>query len=163
MDIQSLHNDDCVDEVIEKYSHMVYRLAFSHMKTKQDAEYVFQDVFLKYISKPRNFENEEHRKAWLIRVTMNRCKSLWSSSWFKKTEQLDEKIVFAAKDEIELYEYLKLLPKKYISVLHLFYYEDLPVKQISEIMSAKESTVRTWLTRARAMLKENMKGDFFDE
>ena len=157
MAIQSLRTDDCVDEVIDRYSGMVYRLALAHMKTKHDADDVFQDVFLRYISKPRIFESEEHRKAWIIRVTINRCHSIWSF-WFRKSEPLNEEIVFETKEETDLHEYLVLLPQKYRSVIHLFYYEELSIKQISEILNAKESTVRTWLTRARSILGKKLEG-----
>jgi RNA polymerase sigma-70 factor (ECF subfamily) len=157
VEIQSLRTDDCIDEVIEKYSNMVYRLALAQMRTKHDAEDIFQEVFLRYITKPRTFASEEHRKAWLIRVTVNRCRSLWSA-WFRKSEQLDEVIIFEKNDENDLFEYLALLPPKYRPVIHLFYYEEMSVRQISEILEAKESTVRTWLTRARAMLGDKLKG-----
>ena len=163
MTLQSLRTDDCIDEVIEKYSSMVYRLALTHMKSKHDAEDVFQDVFLSYISKPRSFVCEEHRKAWFIRVTINRSKSVLSTLWYRKTEPLDFSIVFETKEETDLFEYLRLLPQKYRSVIHLFYYEDLSIKQICEVLHAKESTVRTWLTRARSILGEKLKGGFIDE
>ena len=161
MAIQSLRTDDCIGEVIEKYSNMVYRLALAQMKTKHDAEDVYQEVFIRYISKPRTFESEEHRKAWLIRVTINLCKSL-CSAWFRKSEPLDETMVFNTKEESDLYEYLILLPKKYRSVIHLFYNEELSINEISGILNAKESTVRTWLTRARSILREKLGGGFND-
>jgi RNA polymerase sigma-70 factor (ECF subfamily) len=141
---------------------MVYRLALAQMKSKHDAEDVLQDVFIRYISKPRVFESEEHRKAWLIRVTINRSKSLLSA-WFRKNEPLDENIVFETAEQSDLFEYLTLLPQKYRSVIHLFYSEDLSVKEISEILNAKESTVRAWLTRARSILRKKLKGGFPDE
>ncbi len=158
MKIQSLRTDDCIDEVIEKYSNMVYRLALSHMKTKHDAE----DVFLKYISKPRNFESEAHRKAWFIRVTINRCNSLWALLSSHKSEPLDDTMSYEETEHHDLDVYLSKLPKRHRDVIYLFYYEDLSVKQISKIMKAKESTVRTWLTRARCAMKEELKGDFAD-
>jgi RNA polymerase sigma-70 factor (ECF subfamily) len=136
---------------------MVYRLALANMKNKQDAEDVFQDVFFRYISKIRTFESEEHRKAWLIRVTINRCRSIWAA-WFRKAEPLDDSLVAETKEENDLTEYLALLPQKYRSVIHLFYYEELSIKQISEILDAKEPTVRTWLTRARSILGEKLRG-----
>ena len=161
MEIQSFRTDDCVDEVIDKYSNMVYRLALAQMKNKQDAEDVFQEVFIRYISKLRTFESEEHRKAWLIRVTINRSRSLWAA-WFRKTEPLDDSLVAETSVEDDLSEYLALLPQKYRPVIHLFYYEDLSIKQISEILDAKESTVRTWLTRARSILGDKLKGGSAD-
>lgn len=168
MPIQSLCTSDCIDEVIEHYSKTVFRLALAHVKTRHDAEDVFQDVFLRYISRPRLFESEEHRKAWFIRVTINRSKSLWLSAWFRKTEPLENAKgiepmenaksigTFEMEEETDLYEYLLTLPQKYRSVIHLFYYEDMSVKEIGHILKAKESTVRTWLTRARAMLKDRL-------
>ena len=155
--IQSLRTNDCVDEVIDKYSNMVYQLALVQMKNKHDAEDVFQDVFLRYIAKPRIFESEEHRKAWLLRVTINRSRSVWAS-WFRKTEPLADSLVAESNTENDLFEYLELLPQKYRSVIHLFYYEELSIKQIGEILDAKESTVRTWLTRARSILGEKLRG-----
>ena len=157
MAIQSLRTGDCVDEAISKYAAMVYRLALAHMRDKHDAEDVFQEVFLRYISKPRIFESEEHRKAWLIRVTINRSRSMWAA-WFRKTEPLDDSLVAETKAEYDLSEYLALLPQKYRSVIHLFYYEELSVKQISQILGAKESTVRAWLTRSRTILGEKLRG-----
>ena len=159
MAIQSLRTNDCVDEVVDKYANMVYRLALAQMKNKHDAEDLFQEVFLRYISKPRTFESEEHRKAWLIRVTINRGRSLWTA-WFRKNEPLDESLVAETKVDIEndLSEYLALLPQKYRPVIHLFYYEDMSVREISAILDAKESTVRTWLTRARSILGEKLRG-----
>jgi RNA polymerase sigma-70 factor (ECF subfamily) len=85
------------------------------------------------------------------------------SAWFQKTEPLDDRIAFRTKDEADLFEYCKLLPQKYRSVIHLFYGEELSVKQISEILRAREPTVRAWLTRARAILREKLKGDYFNE
>ena len=161
--VQSLRTDDCIEEIVDKYSSMVYRLALTHIGKKHDAEDVLQDVFLDYISKPRVFNNEAHRKAWLIRVTINKCRSLKSSAWFRKTQPFDELIPFEEKEEIDLYEYIIQLPLKYRSVIHLFYYEDMTTKQISNILKSRESTVRTWLTRARAILKTKMGGDFFND
>jgi len=162
MAIQSLCTDDCIDEVVCEYSNMVFRLALAHMRNKHDAEDITQEVFLRYISKSRVFESEEHRRNWLVRVTINRCNSLWAA-WFRKTEMLDENIAFEQKEHNDLFEYLSLLPHKYRTVVHLFYYEELSIKQISVTLNAKESTVRTWLTRARAILREKLKGDYFNE
>jgi len=162
MVIQSLCTDDCIGEVVNEYSNMVFQLALAHMKSKHDAEDVTQEVFLRYISKSRVFESEEHRRNWLIRVTINRCNSLWTT-WFRKTEPLDESMSFEIKEHNDLRDYLTLLPPKYRTVIHLFYFEELSTKQISDIVNLKESTVRTWLTRARAILRDKLKGDYFNE
>lgn len=159
MRIQSLHTDDCIESVIRKYSDMVYRLAFSQTRVKSDADDIFQEVFLRYIRKNPEFESEEHRKAWLIRVTINCCKKLWLSSWKRKIMPLEDTISFEMQEEADLYYALEKLPCKYRIVIHLFYYEDLSVQQISEVLNIKQSTIRGQLTRARTKLKENLKGE----
>lgn len=159
-----------VDYVISKYSDMIYRLASANVSSRSSADDIYQEVFLKYIKhikKNRTFESEEHRKAWLIRVTVNQCKSLNTSAWFKKTEELDENISsssgVSSDMKIDFQRALMKLPQKYRSVIHLFYYEQLSVEQIGRILDAKESTIRTQLVRARGLLKDILKGGYFDE
>ncbi len=157
MEQQSLRTDDCIEDVIKFYSDMVYRLAFSQMKNKTDADDIFQEVFLRYIKKHPQFENEDHRKAWLIRVTINCSKKFWASSWLKKIEPLDETITFEFSEENDLNFELQKLPSKYRTVIHLFYYEDLSIAEMSTILKQKPSTIRTQLTRARRKLKGILK------
>lgn len=162
MSVKSLRTNDSIDQTVEKYCGMVYRLAFAQTKNRCDADDVFQDVFLKYMKANCKFENEEHEKAWLIRVTINCCKQFWASAWHRHTVPLKEDISFEMPEQSELYHVLLKLPLKYRTVIHLFYYEDMSIAQISTILNTKEATVRTQLTRARAELKEMLKGDFYD-
>lgn len=159
MEQQSLRTDDCPENVIRFYADMVYCLAFARTGTKCDADEVFQEVFMRYIKKQPVFENEEHRKAWLIRVTINCSKKLWNSAWKRKTGPLTETILFETEDDTDLYNELQQLPPKYREVIHLFYYEDMSLEEISRILNRKNATVRTQLTRARALLKNILKED----
>ena len=154
---QSLCMDDCTEKVIRYYSDMVYRLAFARTGTKHDTDDIFQEVFLRYVKKNPVFVDEEHRKAWFIRVTINCSNSFWSSLWNKKTQELNDEILFETKESINLYSELQQLPPKYREVIHLFYYENMSLEEISIVLNRKNSTVRTQLTRARAMLKSFMK------
>lgn len=163
MDIQSLCTEDLIDEVIGLYSSMVYRIALSYVKSRHDADDIFQEVFLKYFSKNRIFESEEHRKAWFIRVTINSSKKFCTSSWMKKTLPLEEEISFMMPEENELYIALRRLPSKYRIVLHLFYFEDLSAEEIGRILKIKPAAVRMRLTRGRKLLKKNLKGEYFYE
>jgi RNA polymerase sigma-70 factor (ECF subfamily) len=157
---QSFNTDNSIENIIDTYSNMVYRLAFSRTRNKSDADDIFQEVFLRYIKNNFTFENEEHRKAWLIRVTINCSKNLWASAWVKKTQALDENIIFETEEGTYLHHELMKLPIKYRTVIHLFYYEDLSVEEISNILQRKSSTIRTQLTRARRILKEILKEDY---
>ncbi|MDU5080493.1 sigma-70 family RNA polymerase sigma factor [uncultured Tissierella sp.] len=160
MSIKPLCIDESIDNIVNTYSNMVYRLAFSQTRNKSDADDIFQEVFLRYIKNKPNFETEEHRKAWLIRVTINCAKKLWASSWAKKTQPLDDEIAFETEEDNNLHYELKKLPIKYRTVIHLFYYEDLSIEEISHILKQKPSTVRTQLTRGRRKLKEILKEDY---
>jgi len=157
---ESLRTDDDIERAFLKYGDMIYRLAFSQTQNKNDADDVFQEVFLRYIKGRKTFESEEHEKAWLIRVTINCSKKLWNSAWFRHTVALDENIAFEMPQENEIYHALLQLPQIYRTVIHLFYYEDMSVTQISEVLGMKESAVRTRLTRARDLLRTWLKGDF---
>lgn len=162
MKLQSLRTDGCIDEVIQKHSNMVYRLAYAKTKSKSDADDIFQEVFFRYIRRNPVFESEEHEKAWFIRVTLNCSKKLWSSPWFRKTTSLEDTLTFEVQEETGLHDALAELPQKYRIVIHLFYYGDLSIQQMSDIMGRKPSTIRTQLTRARVMLKERLKGELYD-
>ena len=72
----SMRSEQEVNSAIEQYSDMILRLCMVYVKNTADAEDVFQTVFLKYALHPKPFENPEHEKAWLIRVTVNACKDL---------------------------------------------------------------------------------------
>ena len=149
-----------IDDVVDKYRDLVYRLAFARTRDRNDADDIFQEVFLRYVRKRPNFENEEHAKAWFIRVTINCCKTLWERLKRFSDEEIDENSL-TEEDEPEeiLDEFLDRLPPDYRVVIHLFYYEDISTADISKILGRKESTIRMQLTRARRLLKEFMKGD----
>lgn len=140
--------------VITQYQNMVYRLAVAKMGNRQEAEDVFQEVFLRYLKKQPAFASEEHRKAWLLRVTINCCKKHLLSPWKKRTEPLCEDLVFQEPEREWVFQELLKLPDLYREVLHLFYYEDMSTEEIAVLLKRKKSTVRTQLTRARACLKE---------
>ncbi|MGI5984805.1 MAG: RNA polymerase sigma factor [Oscillospiraceae bacterium] len=149
-----------VESVVNKYADMVYRLAFAQVRSKSDADDIFQEVFLRYVRSKPVFENEEHRKAWLIRVTVNCSNNHWSSAWNRRTVPLEDCYTFELPEESGLDEALRKLAPKYRSVIHLFYYEGYSVAEISAVLGIRESTVRTQLTRARTKLLEMLKEDY---
>lgn len=154
MNKKSLCTDDL--EIIEKYSDMIYRMAYSMVKSKEDAEDIHQEVFMKYLRKRPVFGNIDHEKAWFLRVTVNHCKNYWKSAWVQRVTGLMEQDTAETKEDVhdELIDVVKKLPQKYRAVIHLFYYEDLSVEDIGKVLGEKTSTVRTQLTRARGRLKE---------
>lgn len=149
-----------IEQVIEKYGDMIYRIALTHTSSPENAEDVFQDVFIAYSEKIIKFKNEDHEKAWFIRVTINKCKNIKSSSWNQKTVGLDEQITFETPEELGVFEAVNHLPENYKTVIYLIYYEGYKVKEIAEILKTNENTIKTWAFRAREMLKESLEGGF---
>lgn len=154
----------CLNTAIEKYGDMIYRIAVNQMKNRTDADDIFQEVFIKWMQHHEQMQNSEHEKAWLIRVTLNQCKSALGSTWNKRKAEWSQEVenTMVYEDQIEegsdLDEVLNKLPERYRSVLHLFYYEELSISEIGNVLQEKESTVRTRLTRARRKLKSMLKG-----
>jgi len=162
MNLESLRTSESINEVINLYSNMVYRIALSMLKSKTNVDDIYQDVFYSYFKKRRVFASEEHRKYWIIRTTINTCKKYWQSAWLKKTVPLNDNFIYEKKEENLLKEKINELPYKYKIVIHLFYFEDMSIKEISKSLVLNEGTIRMQLTRGRRILKENLGGDFFD-
>ena len=152
-----------MERVIDQYSDMVYRIALTRTGTKENAEDIYQEVFLKYSQKSPKFESFTHEKAWLIRVTINLTKNFNNSSWNKKVVNLDENLVFETPEQTGVYEVVCRLPQNYKTVIYLMYYEGYKINEIAKIMKKKEGTIKTWAFRARQILKEELKGGFEDE
>ena len=157
-----MHALDCnIENLVNKYGDTVYRLAFSYMKSKQDAEDVSQDVFIKLFEYNGKFENEKHEKLWIMRVTSNICKNKLKLFWRRNICSIDEVQEHPYYDEYSsenlVYKSVISLPAKYSTVIHLFYYEGYKTTQIAVITGQKESTVRSLLHRAREKLKPILK------
>ncbi len=153
-----ISTDDEIQNALNKYSLMVYRLAYAQAGNRHDADDIYQEVFLRLIKANQTFESEEHRKAWLIRVTVNCCNSLWHSAWRRNTVPLKEQAdcaapVWAEEEDSGIEDALRTISQKSRTIIHLFYYERMPVEQISRALKIPASTVRVQLSRARKKLK----------
>lgn len=158
-----MQNEIYLKQKIEEYADIVYRVALTHCKSIETAEDIFQEVFMRFSEKNPKFENEEHEKAWFIRVTINLTKNIKESAWNKKVVRLDENIIFSTKEENEVYGIVCNLPQNYRTVIYLLYYEGYKVNEISKIMNKPEGTIKTWLFRAREILKQEIEGGFENE
>ena len=155
-------NND-LDTLFRTYGDMVYRLALVRTRSVADAEDVVQDVFLRCLRNNPGFESAEHQKAWLIKVAINCSKSLLGSAFRRHSVPEDAAGDLVSEDEQRdstVYDAVMRLPEKYRTAIHLYYYEDYAVKEIAQVMRASESTVKSWLYRARGMLKEELGGEY---
>lgn len=153
MNNQSVLTNGSIEYMLGKYSDMVFKVAYTRTKNSHDAEDIMQDVFLRYIRSKPCFESEEHEKAWFIRVTINRTKSLLTSSWFRKTTVLDDRLSVNPAQKSDVYYAVMALPKDMRTVIHLYYYEDYSIREIAKLLFRSESYVKSILMRARKKLK----------
>ena len=145
-------------EIYDKYSNAVYRMAFAYCKNKADAEDIMQEVFISRFSADIVFEDEAKEKSWLLKVTVNKCRDMFRSLRYKYSltsiplEEAD--IIYETQEESDVYHAVMSLPNKYRTVIHLFYYEEYTIKEISAITGDKETAIQTQLYRARKKLKD---------
>lgn len=147
------NQNEYIEELVENYGDMVYRLALSRTKHIETAEDIFQDVFLKLSKKLPEFKSTEHEKAWLIRVTINCSNNLLNSAWNKRKVPLDDNLYFESQERHDIYFEVLKLPQKERTIIYLYYYEQLRLSEIAKILKITEKNAKTRLFRARQKLK----------
>ena len=151
------------DEVVRYYSPMVYRIALTKTQSSHDADDIFQEVFVKLVMNQKTFETEEHRKAWLIRVTINCCNSHFTAPWRKNVDSMDDVMLaqlvdetsaeYDIKDGPDVYAEVLKLPQNMREVVILYYYEEMSVREIAQALQTSEVNIKKRLSRARQKLK----------
>ena len=158
---------DTMGAIVDKYSGMIYRTAFSYMSNREDAEDVMQEVFIRFIKQNYNFNDEEHEKAWFLRVTINCSKTALALRKRKRETEVtavEQRMTERIKDDYsDLFREVMSLPPKQRVCVHLFYYENYSIIEISRITGFLSSTVKSYLRRARNTLKSKLKGVYQDE
>ena len=142
-----------ISDIIRRYHASMFRLAFSYIKNREDAEDIVQEAFLKLYTCNIIFPAEENIKAWLIRVTINLCKDLLRVNKKRISEPIDDIPAEDSKDS-ELLDCIRKLKPQYAAIIFLFYYEGYSVKEIAKIQGITDSAVTTRLSRARKQLKK---------
>lgn len=151
-----MFTDEQFTFLADKYMDTIFRVAFSYMKSREDADDITQNVLIKLYQTDAAFESESHLKHWLIRVTINECKSAFRSLW-RKTENIDDyadTLAMPSREHSDLFQAVMGLPMKYRVVIYLFYYEGYSTAEIARMLDIAEPTVRTHLFRGRQRLKK---------
>ena len=155
-----------VQELFEKYQDNLYIIAFNVCKSVEDAKDVVQDTFIQYYMPKKEFDNQQHIRAWLIRVAINKAKNVNLSFWRQNKMPLEdymESLAFETPQDETLFETVMSLPDKYRIVIHLYYYEDSSIREIAKILKMTESNVKVRLSRGRKLLKQTLKEDWEDD
>ncbi len=146
--------------IVDAYGDAVYRLAYAYTGSRADAEDVTQETFLRLLRAAPAFREENHRRAWLLRVAANCARDLHRSLWRKRAVPLEEAGDIPAPEEPErgpLLEAVLALPEGYRTVVHLYYYEGYSAGEIARMLGKSEGAVTTRLSRARAALRDILK------
>ena len=128
------------------------------MKSRADADDITQNVLLKLYRYEGEFQSESHIRNWLIRVTINECRSAFRSPW-RRTENIEDfanTLALPTQDHRDLFEAVMALPAKYRAAIYLFYYEGYSTRELAELLSVPEATVRTRLARGRERLRNTL-------
>lgn len=158
--MRNIKTEEEYEAVVDTYSDMIFRIAYQNLFSVEDAQDVVQDVFLKLLKQKENcFHDEEHLKAWLIKVTINQCLDYKKSFFRRNTVALDNLEIPFEQEERQLMEELSRLPKEERNVLYLHYYEGYTIKEIAGILGKKQNTVNSKLTRGRSKLKQILEAD----
>lgn len=142
---------------VAQWGSAVYRLACAQVHAPADADDVFQEVFLRYHRFAPEFESKAHEKAWLLRVTANRTRSLLASPWRRRSVPLEDVYACSGPEESAVAEALAALPPGDRTLLHLYYYEGYRTEELARLLGRKSATVRSQLTRARQKLARLLK------
>ena len=154
--------DESIETIIQRYKSTIYGVALSYTSNRADADDIFQEVFLIYYKVNPQFNDEEHRKAWLIRTTINCSLGVVQSTYHKRVVPMDQNEMnegsfqFRTKEENAVYLALQQLPEKYRTVLQLFYFADMSIDSIGQALNIKPGTVKVQLLRGREMMKTKL-------
>ena len=168
-----LRSEAYLSSAMDRFGDAVYRTALSHLRSAADAEDVFQDVFLRLLADATAFTSDDHLKAWLLRVTVNRCRDLARRRARRPRTAADDAqlaeipdampsvhaLAFGSAERNAVAEAVDALPDHLREATHLFYGEGCSTDEIARIVGCSPVTVRTRLHRARALLREALKGD----
>ena len=154
-----------MERVYKQYADMIYRIALNDTHSPTDAEDILQEVLLARFLHS-GFEDPEHEKRWLIRVTLNKGKNLRRFQLRHPTVPLEsvyEQPSPGEPDYRPLREAVAALPRKWRRAVDLYYFEGYSTAEIAALLPAREATVRTWLRRARLKLKETLQEEWNDD
>ena len=150
----------------EQYRDRLFAAAFQVCGNAADAEDAAQEALLRYHLSDKEFENQEHIRAWLLRVAVNWAKNISRSFWRRNTVPLEEymeTLEFDCQESREIFREVMALPEKYRLVIHLYYYEDYSVQEIGRILGIRVSNVKVRLSRGRQLLKATLQEVWDDD
>lgn len=147
------------EQIVVEYSDLVTRICFVHLNSYDDVKDCFQETFIKLYKYKKTFKDEEHLKAWLIRVCVNTCKD-YQRKFYKSMKDIDSVVIQTQDLYFEVLPILLTMDNKYRTPLYLYYYEGYSVDEIGKILKINSNTIKSQLSRGRLILKERLGDDY---
>lgn len=147
-------------DAYERHSQAVYRVAYTYMKNRYDAEDAVQETFLRMLRAAPEFADGRHELGWLILTVSNVCRDMLKAR-SRRHEPLEDHMDRPAPEPPDgaLLEAVMALPDKYKAAVYLYYYEGYTVEELARMLRRPPNTVKTWLSRARKALKNELGGE----
>lgn len=151
---------------VQRYSGMILRLCFTYSLGRADAQDICQNIFLKLLQSDRRFDSEGETRAFIIRMTVNKCKDVLKSGWRRRSVPLDElierEVPFLPEENTGVLAAVQRLPVKYREAVYLYYYEGYNAEEIAAMVGAKPAAIRQRLARAREKLRKELEGSGYE-
>lgn len=146
------------ERFVEEYADPILRLCLAYSLSREDAQDICQDIFLKLLERRQQFESQDHERAYLFRMAINACKNLLKSPGRRRVVPIEqaELIPAPAGEGCELLEQIRALPDHYGVVVYLFYYEGYSLDEIAKMCGCTPATARKRLSRSRKLLAKEL-------
>lgn len=159
-----------ITRLVEEYGDDVLKIATVILRSKELAEDIYQETFLRAVRSFSGFRKESSEKTWLISIAVNLCRDYMRSAWKRRvvvTEDFPtysdnnstEDIVEQKSEQQAVVKAILKLPDKYREIIHLFYYQEMGVNDIAKILKIPSGTVKSRLFKARSLLHEMIGGE----
>lgn len=143
---------------VSDYANPILRLCATYSLTREDAQDICQEIFLKLLEQKKTFEDREHEKAYILKMAINACKNLLKSAGRRRVVPMDEaeRVPAPEQDSHELMELIRALPEHYGATVYLFYYEGYSLDEIAKLCSCTPAAARKRLSRSRKLLAKEL-------
>ncbi len=161
-DVKGPDTPECFEQIVSEYQTQLRRLCCVLLKDVHLAEDAVQETFLKAYRSMGEFRKESSERTWLTRIAVNTCRDLLRSRWFRhidrsvKIEDLPEPGAPAGLEDTSLYETILRLPVKQKEVVLLYFYQNMTMQEVSDILQISVSNVSRRLESARKTLRKKL-------
>ena len=143
---------------VTDYADPILRLCMTYSLTREDAQDICQEIFLKLLEQEKEFTDREHEKAYIIKMAINACKNLLKSAGRRRVVPMDqaERVPASEGESSELIQLIRALPEHYGAVVYLFYYEGYSLDEIAKLCSCTPAAARKRLSRSRKLVAKKL-------